>query len=75
MTSHTIATIHPEHRGANDVDELQLRRDDSGPYLWQHTARGPVILRGKKALDELAAHLSRLGYGARQQTLVEQETR
>lgn len=72
MTSHTIATIHPEHRAAQDVDEIQLRRDAGGVTVWQRTVDGQVVLlRGRKALDELAATLARLGFGARQQQIEE----
>jgi hypothetical protein len=73
MTSpHTIATIYPGRKQTqhHDVDEVQVNRDGSGKVgLWLKTSRGPLLLRDQHMLDELAAQLVRLGYGARQEPL------
>lgn len=74
MTAHTIATITPGRRSgqAHDVDELQVRRDEHGKVgLWLHTPHGPVLMRDQRMLDELAARLRGLGFGARQQPIEE----
>lgn len=74
MTAHTIATIHPAGpaRQHHDIDELQVNRDGNGRVgLLLLTHRGPMLLRDKHMLDELAAQLVRLGFGARQQAIEE----
>lgn len=65
--SHTIATFHPKAHGHNDVREVQVRREQGGITVWLDTPKGPVLLRDRHLLDQLAATLSRVGLGRRQQ--------
>jgi hypothetical protein len=65
----TLATIHPKAHGHNDVRELQVRLEQGAITLWMMTPRGPVLLRDRHMLDQLAAALRRRGLGAEQAPL------
>lgn len=65
----TIATIRPKAHGHNDVRELQVRLERGALTVWMMTARGPVLLRDRHMLEQLAATLRRRGLGAEQAPL------
>ncbi len=65
----TLRTIRPKAHGHNDVRELQVRLERGALTLWLDTPKGPVLLRDRHMLDQLAAALRRRGLGAEQAPL------